>query len=424
MKLRIFCVVCASLLLWGCQSFSPRSSLWDDEPKQLMQTDMPIRRPVRAAMMLPLSGRNASMGESFRNAGMMALYEHPDSPLELMFFDTKGTASGITEAWEEAERQNPDIIIGPIFADELKALKKESPDVPIISFTSDNSLMEPGVYTMGVLISDQVNRLVQFMCASGQARVAVLSPENKTGELALNTLMESVNRCPGMMVSKVSIYNPKTINFDPAVLRIVPKPIDPKKKDLTEEEQILLNTPIQDRLDFDALLIFDDGVRLRQVVSLLSYYDVTPAVVPFYGLTPWQSVRDRNLSGAFFPGITGVRADKFSSRYNSLFGYKPNRLSSLSYDAVSLVAVLAERRALAQSNLTLEAGYNGVDGRFRLNEDGTNERLLEIFQIQPNRIPQTVSPAPMEFGDKTAPFGQIMPSSENIEMLSMPVETI
>lgn len=419
MKLKIFCVLCATLLIWSCRSTQPDQSLWGDETPPITEGRMPAR-PVRAAMMLPLSGKNAAMGEAFRNAGIMALYERPDSPLELMFFDTKGTADGMAAAWTEAERQIPDIVIGPIFAEELKSLKKESPDIPVVSFTSDNSLMEPGVYTMGVLIPDQINRLVQFMCESGQNRIAVLSPENKTGELAMNTLTEAVERCPGMAVSKVSIYNPKTVNFDPAVLRIVPKPIDPKKKNLSEEEQILLNTPIRDRLDFDALLIFDDGVRLRQVVSLLSYYDVTPAVVPFYGLTPWQSVRDKNLTGGYFPGITGIRAHKFSARYNSLFGYKPPRLSSLSYDAVSLAAVLAERRALTQTNLTLSAGYNGVDGRFRLNEDGTNERLLEIFQIQPNLSAVTVSPAPTDFFDKNALFFNGLPTTDMPDMSSDP----
>jgi len=403
MKIRIILLLIGFGVLFGCQAHRPGTFKWAETvPAPTQQGE--VIPTVNAAMLLPLSGKSAAIGDAFRNSAIMALQDQPSSPLKLLFFDTQGTAEGTKAAWEEAYAQNPDIILGPVFATELQALKKESPAVPVISFTSDSTLMEPNVYTMGVLIPSQIERLVQFMCAQGHKKIAVLGPEDKTGELTMNTLAETVSRCPDMDVPKISLYNPKTVNLAPAVLKIVPKPIDPKKKNLSEEEQILLDTPIQDRLDFDALLLFEDGVRLQQVVSLLSYYDVTPKVVPFYGLANWQSVRDRNLAGGYFAATPTGKVASYSNRYRNAFSDKAPRISSLAYDAVSLVSVLAEHRALTPENLTRESGFNGVDGRFRLRPNGQNERLLEVFQIRPNLKLQSVSPTPDTFLDPDIPF--------------------
>ncbi len=419
-KLKICAVVCLLGLMCACSGERPEQSLWQAMPVETESSA--VVRPVKAAMLLPLTGQAAETGLAFQQAGMMALFERPNSPLELLFFDTKGTADGTRQAWDEAKAVRPDIVIGPVFATEVKALQEESPAVPVISFTSDDSLMSSDTFTMGVLIPDQVTRIVRYACEAGQRRLAVLGPENKTGELAMNALAKAVERCPGMEMKRVSLYDPQTVNFDPAVLKIVPEPIDPKKKNLTPEEEVLLATPMAERVDFDALFIFEDGVKLTQVVSLLSFYDVTPEVVPFYGLTTWQSVKDRNLRGGYYPGTENQRARKFTIRYHRLFGQNPPRISSLAYDAVSLTAVLAERRALTVANLTTDAGYNGVDGRFRLKSDGTNERLLAVYQIGGGSRRDVVSPASADFLNPDEPFVIEMPVAEPDVVPFFPIE--
>lgn len=421
-KVKIFTLFTLFLFVWACSSSQPDQNLWSTGLKS-EQTTQPIQ-PVRAAMLLPLTGKASTMGLAFQQAGMMALFERPNSPLELLFFDTKGTAKGTQKAWKEASLQKPDIVIGPIFAEEVKALLDNDPNVPVLSFTSDSSLMESDVYTMGVLIPDQVSRVIQFACSSGQKRLAVLGPENKVGEMTMNALDKIIKRCPGMTLSQISLYQHGTVNFDPAIRKIVPEPIDPKKKDLTDEEKEILATPMSERLDFDALFIFEDGIKLRQLVSLLSFYDVTPEIIPFYGLTNWQEVRDTNLKGAFYAGVDNTRSRQFSVRYNRTFGSTPPRISSLAYDAVSLAAILAERRALTTVNLTNPLGYNGVDGRFRLKSDGTNERLLKMYQIGPKMRQIIIEDAASTFPDPTALFADPIPEDVwddiNIRTQSVP----
>ena len=408
MNLKRILVLGLGLALWGCQGQFDKKAFWHSDREQ-----QEGQKVVRAAVLLPLSGKSAKVGEAFQNSAMMALQDQAQSPMELMFYDTEGTAEGIKTAWREIKGSQPDIIIGPVFADELKALKDESPRMPVLAFTTDNSLVENNIYSMGVLIPSQIERLVQFMCGEGHKKIGVLGPEDKTGELAMNVLSETIERCPDMQMTKVSLYDPNTTNFTPAVLKIVPTPIDPKKKELTEQEQEELEKPMQERIAFDSLLILEDGIKLQQLVSLLSYYDVTPAVVPFYGLASWQSVKERALAGAYFTATPLDRIQKFTARYQSIFGQVPPRISSLAYDAVSLVAFLAERGRLDTMSIIQDEGFYGVNGKFRLKDDGTNERLLEIFRFTNGYRFERASPVPEKFIDPDESFEAPEPIQDN-----------
>lgn len=423
MKIRIFLIFCLSFLAVSCGMRQDGDFIWNNISPRLEEEQTPEQK-VRAAMLLPLTGKSQKIAESFRNGAMMALQEQDNNILELLFFDTQGTTEGTATAWQEARFQYPDIIIGPITATEVESLADEAPSSPVLSFTTDNTVLENNIYTLGVLIPNQIDYLVQHMCQNGQKKVAVIGPENKTGEIVMNHLMKTIERCPDMTVDKIALYPDDTTNFNPIVLKIVPKPIDPKKKNLTEEEKILLETPIEERIDFDALFIYEDGVKLQQVISLLAYYDVTPKVIPVYGLANWQSSRDKSLVGSYFTTTPTDRLDVFTRRYQKTFGEKPPRISSLAYDAVSLVAHLAKHQALTKGNMLQEKGFNGVNGRFRINSDGTNDRLLEVRQFQPGLRQQIIVPVSDTFLDKESYFVEPEPDLPETEFFFTPTDNM
>jgi hypothetical protein len=394
---RKIAILLVGLFLWGCDGMNLMGTRPDFKtPQSLMDADMQSDVQTQTAVLLPLSGQHKALGEDLRNAAMMAGFERQNSRMNLLFFDTKGTPEGAREAYLKAKEQDPGLVLGPVFAPEVAAIVHMDPSVPVISFTSDHSVLSKGVYSMALLIPEQVSRIVQFACDTGKLRLGVLGPENKTGELVMNSLSGAIKACPGMQMTKISLYNPKTTNFDPVLMKIIPKPIDPKKEDLTEEEQILLATPMADRLEFDALFIFEEGVKLRQVVSLLSYYDVTPAIVPFYGLSNWQRVNDRGLRDAYFPAMPMDPYKSFEQKYEETFSKKPVEMAAFAYDGVALASFLAAHRAMNNATVTIPVGYYGANGRFRFNADGTNERLLGIYQIK-SRQPLLVDSVSRDF---------------------------
>ncbi len=346
-------------------------------PAQL--PDFSGKRETTTAMLLPLSGKNAAVGEDFKNAALLAQMDRGDDSTTVLFFDT-AAKGGTSAAYNQAIDQNADVILGPIFAADVATVADKDPSVPVISFTTDTAVLKPNVYSLGLLIPSQIQRNVDFMCANGQSKIAVIGPNNKTGELVMNALEKAIETCPGMTIYKTSLYAPGTVDLDPAVLKVVPKTNNLRNKE--GRSKSLVEEVTERDLPFDALLVFESGVKLQQLASMLAYYDAGPSIVPTYSLTTIKNTRDVNLTGIYFPDLPQATLKSFKARYAELFGKKPLDVASFSYDATGFSSLLGSTGRLNEAGLLNPAGFNGVNGRFRLNADGTNERLLSIFQIR------------------------------------------
>ena len=87
------------------------------------------------------------------------------------------------------------------------------------------------------------------------------------------------------------------------------------------------------------------------------------------------------LNGAKFSALEGTLAD-FESRYVAAYGAPPRAISAAAYDAMALAATLrATEVGFSAESLTNPAGFKGVMGTYRINADGTTERLMSVKQI-------------------------------------------
>ena len=339
---------------------------------------------VRAGMLLPLTGDQAKLGEHLRNAALLGQFDSNNDNLILQFYDTKGTAEGAKEAFQQARDENIQVILGPVFADEVKAIKDSAQwyNIPVIAFSSDPDVLGRGVYTMALSLSEQIERVVRFACDQGKTKLAIMAPDSKAGDITYLAAKEAAENC-GMTLAAESFYNPTYINFEPYVLKVLPPNFEQKKSKKNEEAE---ETPIADLLNFDTLLIADEGNRLKSIAALFALYDVTPDVVMFIGMSQWQDpslTKEGALIGSYFPSLVRPDYVAFEKKYKDAYGKKPLRLASLSYDAVKLIAFLGQNGQITQEALTQPNGFRGTDGLFRFRKDGTSERLLGVSQIRP-----------------------------------------
>jgi len=357
---------------------------------------------IRVGMLLPLSGKYKNLGENLRNAGLLAQFDINSDSFELLFYDTKGTADGAKEAFNQAIDENVQIILGPVLAEEVGAVRRarSGRDVPVISFTSDTDKVGKGVYTMALLLSNQAERIVRYACEEGKKRLAILAPDDPSGDIAIETAQKTAKQC-GMEVTKLAVYNPTFINYEPYVLSVLPESVALAKekkekerlarkqnKDLPppdeEQEPAEEEIPIAEQLEFDCLFIADTDNRLKSIASLFALYDVTPDVVPFLGMSTWREpslTQEGALVNARFSDLPMTGFKSFAQKYKDTYRKEPVRLASLTYDAVALAYVLGQEEAIHAASITRPNGFSGVDGLFRFNKDGTSERLLGISKI-------------------------------------------
>ena len=343
-------------------------------------------RPAVAALLVPLSGSQAALGGALFNAAQMALFEVGDESFTLLPFDTKGTAEGAVAAAQMAVSQHADVIIGPLFAAEVKAVAPitRQAGLSMVSFTTDRTTTGNGVYTLGFLPGPQAVQVIRYARTQGRARLAVLAPSSEYGRRVTEFLYNDPS--VSAMIASVQYYDPAAPDVVGPVKRLIKS--DPKKPG---------------DVGFDVLFLPDEGPRLRSVAATLAAQGVTPPQVKLVGTMLWDdgkaNAEPALVGGWYAVSPTASRVD-FDGRYVRAFGVKPPRLASLGYDAMALAAVLARRGAhdFSQTVLTNSAGFAGVDGLFRLLPDGTADRVYAIDEVAPNGAPLEVAPAPTTFG--------------------------
>jgi branched-chain amino acid transport system substrate-binding protein len=350
--------------------------------KQGAPAGLPARaEKVRVALLLPLTGKNADLGQSMLKAAQMALFDVGSANYDLVPRDTHSTPEGAAAAAQAAAQAGNDLILGPIFAEDVRVVRPiaQGARIPVIAFTTDWSLGGNGTYIMGFLPFAQVARVAQFAQSHGHDRIAAFAPSTEYCDTVISTLQ----RTGGLV--RTARYSPQ----QPDLSGIVADFVSSARTSPTT-------------LEFNALMLPVGGESLRSLMALLDLQGVNGGTVRLLGTGLWDDpslTRDPALFGGWFAAPDpGTRQD-FDRRYQENYGAAPPRLASLAYDATALSAVLARvggAQPYAAANLMNPRGFAGIDGLFRFRGDGLAERGLAVLEIRSGRA-AVVDPAPTAF---------------------------
>lgn len=343
----------------------------------------------RAALLLPLSGPQAATGLALSNAAQLALFEIADSHFSLIPLDTKGTADGAAAAMAQAVAQGADIILGPVFSFEVKAAAPLALEnaLPMLAFTTDATVAGNGIYALGYLPGPQVARVIAHARDQGRRRIAVLARSDEYGRAVADAAQQAASNL-GVDLIAVEYYDPAQTDFTALVKRLAARRPAPGEK-----------------AAYDAILIGDDGVRLRNLTSLLSYYLTAGEPPRLLGTLLWDDPRlasEPSLIGGWYPAPPSSSYEAFEQRYTKAFGPIPARvpglLAGIAYDATALAALMARQGHGDYSADSLQSplGFLGAGGLFRLTPAGLAERGLAIREITPQGA-REIAPAPATF---------------------------
>ncbi len=364
-------------------SETPPPSTIDLQPAQPVPGGMALpdqAGPPKVALLLPLTGRAAAVGKALRNAAELALFDVATEDFALAFYDTASdpqTAAGVART---AINEGADMIIGPLFSDAARAVGPvaQAASVPVLSFSNDRSAAGNGVWVLGLLPSEQVERVIRYAAENGYGRIGVLAPSNAYGFEAMQAARDTAARA-GATISPLRSYSPG---------------------DSTSLSEAVKSFAAAG--GYDAVLVPEGGQAILNLAPLMAYYDIDPNQVKYLGTALWADPtlgREPTLVGGWFAAPDPAGRKPFVDRYRSVHGSAPHGLASLAYDAVGLAAVLARQPdgdGFSLENLTQPSGFNGADGLFRLLIDGTNQRGLAVLRLTASGF-ERVDPAPTSF---------------------------
>ena len=339
--------------------------------------------PPKVALLLPLTGRAGGVGKALRNAAELALFDIASDDFVLAFYDTASEPQNAAAVARTAINEGADMIIGPLFSDAARAVGPvaRAADVPVLSFSNDRTAAGNGVWVLGMLPGEQVERVIRYAADNGYGRIGVLAPSNAYGFEALQAARNAAAQS-GAEISRTRSYSPGSSS---------------------SLNDTVKSFAVGGATAFDAVLVPEGGQSVLNIAPLMAYYDIDPDKVKYLGTALWADSslgREPTLVGGWFAAPDPAGRKPFVDHYRSVYGSTPHGLASLAYDAVGLAAVLARQpggaHAYELENLTQPSGFNGADGLFRLLADGTNQRGLAILRLTPTGF-ERVDPAPSTF---------------------------
>lgn len=361
------------------------------------------------ALLLPLSGQAASLGQAMQDAAMMATFEMAGEDVTLRPYDTTGSPEGAVAAAQRAIADGAGLILGPLFAAEAREVAPIAAQagVGVLAFSNDRSVAGGNLNIMGFLPEAQVIRVVAYARSKQIERFAMIGPNNDYGAAVANGLRAAIEAYGGQLV-EVQLYDPSTEDFHPPVRALARydgrrraqiQALQGKNDPGSKAALRALQDQISNEMGFDAVLVAESGPRLRALAPLLPYYDIDPAKIKVLGTSLWDEPgigAEPALVGAWFAAPPPDSRADFDKRFEATFKRRPPRLASLGYDATALAAVVARGPGFGLDVVRQPSGYAGVDGIFRLRNDGLIERGLAVLEIQPRGI-KLIDPPPESF---------------------------
>ena len=402
----IACVVAIGTVLAGCQTMKPMMVAAPPPPPAPPQMVMaapppppppPSRMeqpnfyrlrnspsgvvPARVALLLPLSGGTAetrSVAEALEKAAEMAVFDSKNTDILLMPRDDGGTPEKAAAAAAKAIADGAEIIIGPLFAASVTAVAPvaRAGHVPVIALSSDRSVGGNGVYLLSFQPETEVNRIISFAVKTGHSSFAAMIPKTAYGEKVEAAFRDSVARAGGN-IADIESFDEK------------PQVVGPPAKAAAQSGA-------------DAILIADGGAMLQAIGPALALNGATNRTLQFLGTGLWDDLsitREPVLANGRFAAPPPDAFRNFTAHYRDIYEAAPPRIATLSYDAISLVALLTRGRPyqrFTDAALTDPNGFAGVDGIFRFRDDGSAERGLAILEVTQDGF-SVVDPAPKSF---------------------------
>ncbi|NIJ35811.1 ABC-type branched-subunit amino acid transport system substrate-binding protein [Sphingopyxis panaciterrae] len=377
--LRTMATLAMAGLLAACQvvpkSDGPATPPPPDRPADDIGPGLPTDTDRhRVALLVPETGPNADVGMAIANATTMALL---DSRTEKVRITTYDTALGAAAAARQAVADGNKLILGPLLSEDVAAVAPiaRAAKVPVLSFSNDSSVAGNGVFIMGFVPGQSVERVVAFARGKGHVRFGALVPKNVYGDRSAAAFRAAVTEAGGTLVA-VESYDRSATALTGAARRLASGGA------------------------MDAVLIADSGGNAIRAVPVIK----SSGNKQILGTELWNTEASLGsnaaMRGAWFASVSDGLYGQLAGKYRTRFGRAPYRLASLGYDSVLLTVRISRDwkpgTSFPANKLLAADGFGGIDGIFRFNNRGIALRALEVSEVGAGGF-RVVDPAPTKW---------------------------
>lgn len=344
--------------------------------------------PVPVALLVPKGSSNsgdALLAQSLENAAKLAILDLQGVQIDLRVYATAGDPTTAHAAAIQAVNEGAKIILGPVFGEAANAASKAvaNRNINVLSFSNNTSIAGGNLFVLGPTFQNTADRLVDFAKRNGKGQILTVHATTEAGQLGSAAIAAAI--------SSQNAQSAGTVSYQ-----------------FSQEGVIAATSQVKLTAEANAanalFLTSNTSGALPLLTQLLPEAGLSPSVIQFIGLTRWdipaQTLELPGVQGGWFAMPDPTLTQQFQTRYAQTYGGLPHPIGGLAYDGIAAIGALVKagkKDALTSGALTQGAGFQGVNGIFRLRSDGTNQRGLAVATIRDKKV-VIIDPAPTRFG--------------------------
>jgi hypothetical protein len=348
---------------------------------------------IKIGLLVPLSGKNAEIGQSIIKAVQLAINKINNSSIEILPKDTKSRPETTLRAAKELNQLGVKIIIGPVFNNSLEYLD-ELKDITFLSLTNKIINNPKNVISAGINASSQLRTIQKFIELNKIKKTIFLIPDvdykneieiaisNSKIKIFKDYVYDSDPTKLTKQIEKITNYSKRKQNLEDEIVRI-------EKSDDTNKELLIERLNKKDTLGdvkFDSVIIADFDESLKSVTTSLLYTNISPKKKYFITLNQWfdeSLLNETSSQPIYFPSINKNNYKNFTTEYFEKFNHYPNQLSFLSFDLVGLVyyLILQNNSIIDDKIFIKKTMFKGKIGIFEIKDNKINH-ILNFYKVE------------------------------------------
>ena len=348
---------------------------------------------IKIGLLVPLSGKNAEIGQSIVRATLLAINKINNFSIEILPKDTKSNPEATLRSAKELDQLGVKLIIGPVFNDSLVYLD-ELKDITFLSLTNKIINNPKNIISAGINASSQLKTIKKFIELNEIKKTIFLTPDVNYKDEIKKAISDSkikilknyiYNSDPTKLtnqIEKITNYSRRKQNLKDEITRL-------EKSNEANKERLIVQLNKKDTLGgikFDSVIIADFEESLKSVTTSLLYTDISPKEKYFITLNQWfdkSLLNETSSQPIYFPSINKKNYEDFTKEYYKKFNQYPNQLSFLSFDLVGLVYYLIFQNNLIidEKIFTKKAMFKGKVGIFEIKDNKINH-ILNFYKVE------------------------------------------
>jgi branched-chain amino acid transport system substrate-binding protein len=356
---------------------------------------------IKIAMVLPLSGDLGQFGEEIYNGAVIAAEAYRSETgksIELTPYDTKGDPINAARLIKKIAETSTDCVIGPLTSEEasVAAAAAECGNLPLIAPAATQAgltLVGETSFQLSPNIELQGTQMADYAINSlGAGSAAIITSSMGDDLLRARAFAERFEQLGGTVVA-AEYYRSRDTDYGDYIRDLKAMLLG------AHPDSVYFVNEAGDTLDPDGLPAHVDCLylpgqarQLKQLLPQINFYNLDAV---YLGSDDWgdesvlkltqQITRNAVFPSPFLQTDNSDEYLKLAVAYDKRYAKQPQRLASLGFDAVRLIAQASRAggvtRSLLMERLSEVRDYRGASGRISFGQYRENSSM-PLFRIE------------------------------------------